>query len=229
MRGILPIWDHLTPPRVARFWSRVEVRGADECWPWTGRRDAKGYGVMSIEPRGTGQTLNLLAHRIAKTLELGRDLFSPELRHLCNNEPCCNARHLIEGTAVGNYQDAVAAGTTNLRPMLAMVGGVYGVSHPAARYTEDERLKAIQLWRDQPIQRITMAEIARRIGCHRSTVAYWLYDAFPEAFVMPANMRRARRGSRFAAERQRSEEHARMRTGNRAIIAARRAEREAQK
>jgi hypothetical protein len=35
----------------ARFWSHVDRRGDDECWPWTAYTDRKGYGVFNVEGR----------------------------------------------------------------------------------------------------------------------------------------------------------------------------------
>lgn len=34
-----------------RFWSRVEVRGADECWPWTGKTNSDDYALFSVSGR----------------------------------------------------------------------------------------------------------------------------------------------------------------------------------
>lgn len=30
-----------------RFWSKVDVRGPDDCWEWRGARNLKGYGTMT--------------------------------------------------------------------------------------------------------------------------------------------------------------------------------------
>ncbi|HEX3958080.1 MAG TPA: hypothetical protein VHZ03_15810 [Trebonia sp.] len=35
----------------ARFWSKVDRRGPDECWPWTGSTDGNGYGIFSAGGR----------------------------------------------------------------------------------------------------------------------------------------------------------------------------------
>ncbi len=185
----IPILEHMDEKRITRFWARVSVGKVDECWEWRGRRMPRvGYGIMSIEPSGSGKVLNLLAHRIALTLKLGRDLVSPHTRHVCNNPPCCNDAHILEGTALENWQDAVAAGTAVIgTPHLA---GVYGCAHPASRFTPEQRVLAIRMW---SIEKLTMMEIARRIGCRSDTVKRWLYDAFPGSFSMPASTRRVRK------------------------------------
>jgi hypothetical protein len=35
----------------ARFWSHVDRRGDDECWPWTSYTDRKGYGIFRMPDR----------------------------------------------------------------------------------------------------------------------------------------------------------------------------------
>jgi hypothetical protein len=47
-----------------RFWSRVDVRGPDECWPWMAAT-VKGYGQLSVMGR------NEYAHRIAYMRPVG--------------------------------------------------------------------------------------------------------------------------------------------------------------
>ncbi len=189
---ILPILEHMNEKRIARFWARVSVGKPEECWEWRGRRIPRtGYGVMSIEPTGSGKVLNLLAHRISLTLKLGRDLVRPLTRHSCNNPPCCNDAHILEGTALDNWEDSVAAGTAVVgvvRP--AHLTGVYGCAHPASRYTAEQRAWAIKLWSDD---KLLIGQIARRIGCRPDTITRWLYDAFPNAFRMPASTRKVRR------------------------------------
>lgn len=50
------MYDDVT---VARFWSKVDKRGPDECWEWRGNLSA-GYGSFSA----LGKTMN--AHRHAQ-------------------------------------------------------------------------------------------------------------------------------------------------------------------
>lgn len=87
----------------ARFWERVDVRGPDECWPWKGHargRGGSGGMIFEGEPR--------YAHQIAFRLTNG--YWAPYLRHSCDNPPCCNPAHLLEGTHDDNMADMVARG-----------------------------------------------------------------------------------------------------------------------
>lgn len=181
---ILPV---LTPKIIARLWSRIDKRGPDECWPWRGSV-INGYGVMSIGLKGSGKTLNLLAHRVTKTLQLCRAI-TPVLRHSCHNPPCCNPAHLLEGTHADNHADSVAAGRQNPEHIGTVNAGRYGVRASASKYTEAQRHRAIGLWRAGT----TRHEIARLVGCHRETISRWLYDAFPIALRMPASSKRMRK------------------------------------
>ena len=93
----------LTPKQQARFWAKVDVRGPDECWPWIGAKNEKGYGIYSVTRR------RLYAHRLALSLS-GKDLRELQACHSCDNRLCCNAAHLWLGTQSDNHADMVAKG-----------------------------------------------------------------------------------------------------------------------
>lgn len=105
----------LSAKRVAAFWSHVDRRGPDECWPWTGCVSVGGYGMFNIDrvPR--------LAHRVAWELVVGplprgelygRRKNRPSILvcHKCDNPPCCNPACLFLGTTQDNADDMVRKG-----------------------------------------------------------------------------------------------------------------------
>lgn len=85
-----------------RFWSRVDRRGPDECWLWTGARNARGYGVFGLRNK------KVLASRFA--LWGGHGPAGRVAMHRCDNPPCCNPAHLIDATQDANMLDATAKG-----------------------------------------------------------------------------------------------------------------------
>jgi hypothetical protein len=85
-----------------RFWSRVDIRGPDDCWPWKGGRRVRGYGGLVFEGKPR------LAHHVSFRLTYGR--WPDYSRHSCDNEPCCNPAHLLEGTHADNMADKVQRG-----------------------------------------------------------------------------------------------------------------------
>lgn len=84
------------------FWSNVDKRGPDECWPWKGRE--KGYG----QARFGGQAIS--AYRLAYILEKGEVPEGMVVCHSCDNPPCCNPAHLWVGTHSENTLDMVKKG-----------------------------------------------------------------------------------------------------------------------
>lgn len=85
-----------------RFWSKVDVRGPDECWLWRGWRNQNGHGQFSLD----GQR-RMPAHVVAWVLTHGRPLpaSKPCGLHRCDNPPCCNPAHVFPGTNRDNIAD----------------------------------------------------------------------------------------------------------------------------
>lgn len=97
-----------TEAQIEKFWSRVDKRGDDECWPWMGYIRPSGYGSLGWLTT-TGVQVNT-ASRAATWIAYGPP---PGLgpaahsRHLCNNKACVNPKHLRWGTPLQNVHDSL--------------------------------------------------------------------------------------------------------------------------
>jgi len=128
----------LTPEDKARFWSKVDKRGPDDCWEWTASKFKQEYGQFYIKGRG------YVAQRIAYLLEFGfipEDLFC---LHTCDNPPCCNPSHLFLGTHQDNMNDRSSKGRSSIRP---------GESHPMSKLKEFQVLDILHRCENGDLQK----------------------------------------------------------------------------
>jgi hypothetical protein len=140
-----------------RIWAKVARGGIEECWPYMGGHDSKGYGSAGI--RNNGKFKSYRCHRVI--FEAVRGYSCSHVRHSCDNPPCCNPFHLLPGDAVSNVQDMIErdrlargerTGTSKLTDEIALIllhderpsstmAGMLGISVSAVR-----RVRAGQTW-----------------------------------------------------------------------------------
>ncbi|WP_052380944.1 HNH endonuclease [Sphingomonas sp. FUKUSWIS1] len=93
----------------ARFWVKVAVGEARDCWDWTAGVNAKGYGRFKIASREVRH-----ANRVAWTIANRREPGKLIVRHSCDRPVCCNPRHLLIGTTLDNTRDMIERGRARL-------------------------------------------------------------------------------------------------------------------
>lgn len=71
----------------ARFWAKVDVRGSDDCWLWTGAH-YDGYGTFSLCGRA------MRSMRAAQFIVGARPADGQHVDHICRNRACVNPAHL---------------------------------------------------------------------------------------------------------------------------------------
>ena len=87
-----------------RFLARRSEPTPSGCREWAGATNEHGYGVLR---RKDGSNL---VHVYAWERVHGPVPEGLELRHTCDNPPCCEESHLILGTRSDNMMDAVERG-----------------------------------------------------------------------------------------------------------------------
>lgn len=82
----------VVPPLEARFWSKVDKRGPDDCWEWTAYKCKLGYGRLAMDGKVR------LAHHVSCVLHgipiPGYPKSKNCIDHKCGNRGCVNPAHL---------------------------------------------------------------------------------------------------------------------------------------
>jgi hypothetical protein len=134
------------------FWSRVD-RSGDGCWLWQGTIGNRGYGRTSYQNRTIG------AHRLAWIYARGHIPDGQVVCHRCDNPPCVRPDHLFLGTFADNSADMVRKGRA--------VNGPKGVTHPFAKFTEDQ---VREIRRRYASADVSTHQLAREYGVGAMTI-----------------------------------------------------------
>jgi hypothetical protein len=87
-----------------RFWSKVDVRGENECWMWKANPGAHGYGLFHVGTKSSGGCRMYVASRVSFVIaNKGRQ--SNLVCHTCDTPGCVNPRHLYSGDHKQNRRD----------------------------------------------------------------------------------------------------------------------------
>lgn len=133
--------------RIMLFWNKIGVRDSNtECWLWKGATGQRGYGHLTF------LGVSAVAPQISFILHNGSLLKGQVIRHQCDNPPCCNPYHLIDGNHAQNSMDMVDRGRS-----------LRGSLNPAASLTESDIPRIRSDSRPQ-------LEIANSYGVTRSTI-----------------------------------------------------------
>ncbi len=132
-----------------RFWSKVDIKGFDECWEWRAVKVNKGYGQYFLFGRKRP------AHVAAFILSGGiLTADKPYVLHKCDNPPCCNPAHLFAGNHDENMRDKVNKGRQS-----------YGEISKNAKLTEKEVLEIRNLKGE-----LSQRKIAKLYGVGKTTI-----------------------------------------------------------
>ena len=143
-----------------RFWSKVDIRDTNECWPWKGFTN-DGYGMFWLD--GKPQR----ASRVAWALRLGAVPDGLMVLHRCDVRACVNSEHLFLGTHADNMRDMREKGRSVCPAKEHPELMARGVRAGAAKLDDDK----VVIIRQMSLDGCSQRKIAAVFGVDRKTVA----------------------------------------------------------
>lgn len=128
-------WSYGGGDVLARFRSSVIVAGDEQCWLWTGKPNAKGYGRFTVNYK------TVMAHVASYVFAFGSIPDGLCVLHRCDVPACVNPAHLFVGTRTVNNADMRAKGR-GVNPPVGVNSGTWnsekirGRKHPRAKLTQ---------------------------------------------------------------------------------------------
>lgn len=164
-----------------KFFERIQKGAPDECWPYVGPLDTKGYSRLHAWI--DGEWGHIRGHRWAYYCATGK--WSPFLiLHSCDNRACCNPAHLREGTHEDNMRDMRERGRSQagdrnpsrLYPERRPRGDAHGMRKHPERVPRGERSGNAKL-NDNIVRRIR--ELAKHpIGYVNRQISYLIKEEY---------------------------------------------------
>lgn len=160
------------------FWSKVDRRGPNDCWPWRKRIGTRGYGHVTIN--GVKHGAHVIAYRYAhgpvpEGMQVDHRCHDPNScagGTSCRHRRCCNPAHLRAVTAEQN-----SSGERSNKD--AVVAAKREITHcPAGHeYTPENTHVDRRGWRNcKKCRRISQANGKKKKRAHVGPSIDWLTD-----------------------------------------------------
>lgn len=143
----------MSEEQIARFWSKVDIQGPEDCWSWIACKGGKGYAQFKFNGKYHR------ASRIAYELTYGPIPEGLCCLHHCDNIECINPGHMFLGTHKDTMNDMTLKGRRYI---------TLGIDNGRAKLTEEQVLEIRRLYalENHMLQR----EIALMFGISRPLV-----------------------------------------------------------
>jgi hypothetical protein len=146
-----------TDPQL-RFWPKVKIKSADECWEWQASTFSGGYGQFFDGEH------KICAHRFSYKIKYGEIPDDLLVCHKCDNRLCVNPNHLFLGTPTDNLHDMIRKGRK-------VSGDTKGIKNSRAKLTENEVLRIRELYS----KGARIADLAREYARGETTIRHICY------------------------------------------------------
>lgn len=126
------------------------------CWLWTGSKNAKGYGQISI-----AWSKPAFTHRVAWMIAHGEWPGELCVLHRCDVPACCNPDHLFLGTRADNNADMRAKGRAGFSPRGGEECGKAKLTWQQVREIRASELNGPALGKIYGVCRSTISQVRR--------------------------------------------------------------------